>query len=76
MCLAFLSAIGLTIIIISCCRQCSFVTKTINAQSAGAVAVVIADDDHSNDQMYVDMIDDNTERSVSIPAAFLLGKDG
>lgn len=56
--------------------QCSFVTKTLNAQAAGAVAVVIADNDHSNDQLYIDMIDDNTQRAVHIPAAFLLGKDG
>ena len=57
-------------------RQCSFVTKTLNAQAAGAVAIVITDNDHSNDQMYIDMIDDNTERNVQIPAVFLLGKDG
>lgn len=51
-------------------------TKSLHAESAGAVAVVVADDDIHNDQMFVDMIDDSTDRVVNIPAAFLMGKDG
>ena len=62
--------------LISFFRECSFVTKTLNGQRAGAVAVVITDNDISNDQMYIDMIDDNTDRTVEIPATFLLGRDG
>ena len=61
---------------ISFFRECSFVTKALNAERAGAVAVVITDNEISNDQMYIDMIDDNTDRTVEIPATFLLGRDG
>jgi len=52
------------------------VTKSVHAEAAGAVAVVVTDDDIHNDQSFVDMIDDNTERVVNIPAVFLMGKDG
>jgi hypothetical protein len=57
-------------------RECSFVTKAINAEQAGAVGVVITDNDVNNDHAFIDMIDDNTDRTVGIPATFLLGKDG
>ena len=57
-------------------RECSFVTKAINAELAGAVGVVITDNDVNNDHAFIDMIDDNTDRTVGIPAMFLLGKDG
>ena len=40
------------------------------------MAVVIIDNEISNDHMYIDMIDDNTDRTVEIPATFLLGRDG
>ncbi|KAL4232069.1 hypothetical protein ACF0H5_009645 [Mactra antiquata] len=56
--------------------ECSFVTKSIHAQEAGAVAVIITDNDMKNDQLFIDMVDDETEREVYIPAYFLLGKDG
>ncbi|XP_060578494.1 protease-associated domain-containing protein 1-like isoform X2 [Ruditapes philippinarum] len=56
--------------------ECSFVTKAINAEQAGAVGVVITDNDVNNDHAFIDMIDDNTDRTVGIPATFLLGKDG
>ncbi|WAR22153.1 PADC1-like protein [Mya arenaria] len=56
--------------------ECSFVTKTLNAEAAGALAVVIADNDISNDVSFVDMVDDNTEREVHIPSMFMLGKNG
>ncbi|KAL3863274.1 hypothetical protein ACJMK2_005039 [Sinanodonta woodiana] len=55
---------------------CSFVTKTYNVQQAGAIAAIIMDNDLKNDENYIDMITDGTERSVNIPALFLLGKDG
>ncbi|KAK3598676.1 hypothetical protein CHS0354_006349 [Potamilus streckersoni] len=55
---------------------CSFVTKTYNVQQAGAIAAIIMDNDVRNDENYIDMIADGTERSVNIPALFLLGKDG
>ena len=57
-------------------RQCSFLTKTKVAEKAGAIAVIIADNDETNDGAWVDMVDDSTDRKVEIPSTFLLGKDG
>ncbi|RZF45032.1 hypothetical protein LSTR_LSTR001993 [Laodelphax striatellus] len=56
--------------------QCSFLSKTIRAQEAGAIGVIITDDDESDDSFYIEMIDDNTNRNPQIPAAFLLGLNG
>ncbi|XP_052706925.1 PRADC1-like protein isoform X1 [Crassostrea angulata] len=56
--------------------DCSFVTKTINAENAGAVAVLITDNDAQNDEAQIQMVQDGTEREVQIPSLFLLGKDG
>lgn len=55
---------------------CSFLSKCIHALREGALAVIIADNNPTNDDQYIDMMDDNTHRNCSIPAAFLLGKDG
>ena len=51
-------------------------TKTINAENAGAVAVLITDNDTQNDEAQIQMVQDGTEREVQIPSLFLLGKDG
>ena len=32
--------------------------------------------DRENDELFVSMVDDTTEREVAIPAAFMLGKNG
>ncbi|KAH3787972.1 protease-associated domain-containing protein 1-like [Dreissena polymorpha] len=56
--------------------ECSFVTKSLNAEAAGALAAIITDSDVTNDQHFIDMVDDGTDRVVNIPATFLLGKDG
>ena len=56
--------------------DCSFVSKTIKAQEAGALAAIISDIDEKNDELYVSMVDDTTERTVKIPSAYLLGKNG
>jgi len=58
------------------CSDCSFLSKTINVERAGAVAVIIMDSDVDNDDTLVDMMDDGTERPADIPAFFLHGKDG
>ena len=50
--------------------------KVIRAEDAGAVAVIVTDQDHDNDELFISMVDDTTEREVSIPAAFVLGKNG
>lgn len=55
---------------------CSFLNKCVEVRRQGALAVIVADSDPSNDDQYVDMMDDSTRRNCSIPAAFLLGKDG
>lgn len=57
-------------------RECSFLSKAIVAEEAGAVAVIIMDSDIENDSALIQMQDDETQREVHIPAVFLLGKDG
>jgi len=56
--------------------ECSFVSKVIRAQEAGAAAVIVTDEDEDQDQLFIAMADDTTGREVSIPAAFVLGKNG
>lgn len=56
--------------------ECSFVQKARIAESLGARAVIISDNDPNSDDFYVEMIDDHTEREVHIPVAFLVGKNG
>jgi len=56
--------------------DCSFVSKVVRAQEAGAIAVVVTDQDKDNDELFISMVDDTTERDVEIPAAFVLGKNG
>ena len=56
--------------------ECSFVSKVIRAQAAGAVGVIVTDEDYDNDELFISMADDTTEREVHIPAAFVLGKHG
>jgi len=58
------------------CRQCSFLSKALIAENAGAIAIVITDNDPSNDDKLIEMLSDGTPRATRIPAFFLLGKDG
>ena len=51
-------------------------SKVVRAQAAGAVGVIVTDEDQDNDELFISMADDTTEREVSIPAAFVLGKNG
>lgn len=57
-------------------RGCSFVSKAVKAEEAGAFAVIVMDNDKDNDELYVEMVEDNTNRNPKIPAAFLLGRSG
>ena len=57
-------------------RGCSFVGKTLNAERAGARLVIITDHAIDNDSRMIDMVQDETSRTVTIPAFFLFGKDG
>ncbi|XP_069169789.1 PRADC1-like protein [Procambarus clarkii] len=56
--------------------ECSFVSKAVKAEEAGALAVIVMDSNPDNDELYIEMIDDNTNREPKIPAAFLLGRSG
>ncbi|KAK6641467.1 hypothetical protein RUM44_013179 [Polyplax serrata] len=56
--------------------ECSFLTKSINIEKAGGLAIIVSDYDKNNDDLYIEMINDSTLRSVNIPAGFLLGKNG
>ena len=57
-------------------RECSFLSKSIVADRAGALMLIIFDSDEKNDYRFIDMIDDDTKRSTSIPVAFMQGRDG
>ncbi|CAB3366069.1 Hypothetical predicted protein [Cloeon dipterum] len=56
--------------------ECSFVSKAVRAEEAGAIAVVICDNDPKEASFFIEMIDDTTGRETNIPAGFLLGKNG
>jgi len=56
--------------------SCSFLSKAIYAEEAGAKAVIIMDNNAANDDTLIEMVDDDTHRTTGIPAYFLLGKDG
>ena len=48
----------------------------VRAQEAGAVGVIVTDEDTDNDELFISMADDTTGREATIPAAFVLGKNG
>ncbi|CAL4071352.1 unnamed protein product, partial [Meganyctiphanes norvegica] len=56
--------------------ECSFVSKAVQAEKAGALAIIVMDSNSDNDDMYIEMVDDSTKRNPSIPAGFLLGRSG
>ncbi|XP_037950114.1 PRADC1-like protein [Teleopsis dalmanni] len=58
--------------------DCSFLTKSINAELAGAKAVIITEYNNESTEFdyYIEMISDNTNRDCQIPSGFLLGKNG
>jgi hypothetical protein len=55
--------------------DCSFLTKAINAENAGARMLLIADNDPLNEIM-IDMVDDGTKRLTYILSGFIRWKDG
>ncbi|XP_028269725.1 protease-associated domain-containing protein 1-like [Parambassis ranga] len=55
---------------------CSFVQKARHVEEAGGKAVLIADNAEDNDSQYLDMVADGSTAKPSIPALFLLGRDG
>ncbi|XP_055856883.1 PRADC1-like protein [Episyrphus balteatus] len=58
--------------------ECSFLTKTVNAEQAGAAATIITEfNSESNEfDFYIEMVHDNSDKDAHIPAGFLLGKNG
>jgi hypothetical protein len=57
-------------------RECSFKTKAVVAEKAGAQAVIITDISKPTEEYFIEMIDDDSSVEVNIPAAFLMGKNG
>ena len=59
-------------------RECSFVTKAYNAEQAGAVGVIVYNNER-HDQ-FISMLSDDElshmSNAVTIPTAFLRGTDG
>lgn len=58
--------------------ECSFLTKTVNIERLGGRAVIVTESEslEGTDDMYIEMIDDESGRDAKIPAGFLLGKNG
>lgn len=56
--------------------SCSFMSKAIISEAAGAVALIIADNDYENDDTLVEMVSDGTSRTTILPSFYLSGKDG
>lgn len=58
--------------------ECSFVSKVINAELYGAIAVIISDNNMDNYNSWIEMVSDETDRDprIGIPAYFLRGRDG
>lgn len=57
--------------------ECTFLTKAINAEKAGAIGVIITDTrSELNDDYFIEMIHDNSSRETNIPVAYLLGRNG
>lgn len=57
--------------------ECSFLTKALMAEKAGAIAAIITDIDGGFDaEYYIEMVHDNSTNDVNIPTAYLLGKNG
>ncbi|KAK9509439.1 hypothetical protein O3M35_006756 [Rhynocoris fuscipes] len=55
--------------------ECTFLSKTLRAEEVGAKGVIIFDNIPS-DEFFTEMIDDQSGKTVHIPATFLLGKNG
>lgn len=57
--------------------ECTFLTKAINAEKAGAIGAIITDTrSELNDDYFIEMIHDTTSRDTDIPVGYLLGRNG
>lgn len=68
----------LSICLSSVHSECSFVSKTLQAEAAGAIGAIITEYNSNSPEfeLYVEMIHDKTDRDAHIPAGFLLGRNG
>uniref|UniRef100_A0A914XP99 PA domain-containing protein n=1 Tax=Plectus sambesii TaxID=2011161 RepID=A0A914XP99_9BILA len=55
--------------------HCSFLTKAIESEKAGALAVLVTDSKGGGDE-FIEMVADETTRKAYIPAAFMPGQNG
>lgn len=55
---------------------CPFLEKCIAIERSGGIGVLVYDNDKNNSEDHIEMIDDSTPRNCSIPAVYVLGKDG
>lgn len=46
------------------------------AEKAGARAAIISDIKNTNEEFFIEMIDDDSVEEVHIPAGYLMGKNG
>lgn len=46
------------------------------AEKAGARAAIISDTRNTNEEFFIEMIDDDSVEEVHIPAGYLMGKNG
>lgn len=57
--------------------ECTFLTKAINAERAGAIGAIITDTrSELNEDYFIEMIHDNSSRDTDIPVGYLLGRNG
>lgn len=57
--------------------ECTFLTKVIMAEQAGAIGAIITDTTSDlSDDYFIEMVHDNSTRDTNIPAGYLLGRNG
>lgn len=56
--------------------ECSFVEKIARCEEAGAVGVIVYDNNPDNRSNLVAMIDDDRGVDITIPSLFIVGSDG
>lgn len=57
--------------------ECSFLSKVIMVEKAGATGAIVTDvNSKQNADFYIEMVHDNSTRDTDIPAGYLLGRNG
>lgn len=55
---------------------CPFLEKCIEIERSQGAGLIVYDNDKNNCEEHIEMIDDSTPRNCSIPAVYVVGKDG